>query len=95
MYGEKGEIPEGEYLLPIGVADVKRKGRQVTLVSFGKIIKEALRAAEELEKEGISCEVIDLRTIPADGHRDGDRQREEDQSHGGGGGKLAGGEHQQ
>jgi len=63
MYGDKGEIPEGEYIIPIGVADVKRKGTDVTIVSFGKIMKVALEAAEELAKEGISAEVIDLRTI--------------------------------
>ena len=63
MYGDKGEIPEGEYIIPIGVANTKRKGTDVTIVSFGKIIKVALEAAEVLEKEGISCEVIDLRTI--------------------------------
>ncbi len=63
MYGDKGEIPDGEYLLPIGVADIKRKGTHVTIVSFGKVIKEALKAAEELAKEGVECEVIDLRTI--------------------------------
>ena len=63
MYGDKGEVPEGEYVIPIGVADIKRKGTDVTIVSFGKIIKEAYKAAEELEKEGISCEIIDLRTV--------------------------------
>ena len=63
MYGDKGEVPEGEFTLPIGVAEVKRTGKDVTLVSFGKILKEALHAAEELTKEGIDCEVIDLRTI--------------------------------
>jgi pyruvate dehydrogenase E1 component beta subunit len=63
MYGDKGEIPEGEYIIPIGVANTKRKGTDVTIVSFGKIIKVALEAAEVLEKEGISCEIIDLRTI--------------------------------
>lgn len=63
MYGDKGEIPEGEYIIPIGVADIKRPGTDVTIVSFGKIIKEAHKAAEELEKEGISVEIIDLRTI--------------------------------
>ncbi|MCH2224456.1 MAG: pyruvate dehydrogenase complex E1 component subunit beta [Crocinitomicaceae bacterium] len=63
MYGDKGEIAEGEYLIPIGVADVKRKGDHVTLVTFGKIIKVVFEAAEALEKEGISCEVIDLRTV--------------------------------
>jgi pyruvate dehydrogenase E1 component beta subunit len=63
MYGEKGEVPEEEYLIEIGKADIKRAGTDVTLVSFGKIIKTCFAAAEELEKEGISCEIIDLRTI--------------------------------
>jgi len=63
MYGDKGEVPEEEYILPIGVADIKRSGDDVTVVSFGKIIKEAYKAADTLEKEGISCEIIDLRTI--------------------------------
>ena len=63
MYGDKGEVPDGEYTLPIGVADIKRAGEDVTLVSFGKILKEGIKAAIELEKEGISIELIDLRTI--------------------------------
>ena len=63
MYGDKGEVPEGEYIIPLGVADIKRAGTDVTIVSFGKIIKEAHIAADELEKEGISCEIIDLRTV--------------------------------
>ena len=63
MYGDKGEVPEGEYTLPIGVAEVKRTGKDVTLVSFGKILKEAIIAAEELTKEEIDVEIIDLRTI--------------------------------
>ena len=63
MYGDKGEVPEGEYILPIGVADIKREGKDVTVVSFGKIIKEAYKAADELEKDGISVEIIDLRTV--------------------------------
>ena len=63
MYGDKGEVPEGEYIIPIGVADIKRKGTDVTLVSFGKIMKVALEAAEILAKENIDVEVIDLRTI--------------------------------
>jgi pyruvate dehydrogenase E1 component beta subunit len=63
IYGDKGEIPEGEYLVPIGKADIKRKGEDVTIVSFGKIIKVAHEAAEALEKEGISCEIIDLRSV--------------------------------
>lgn len=63
MYGDKGEVPEGEYLIPLGVADIKREGKDVTIVSFGKIIKEAYTAADELAKEGIECEIIDLRTV--------------------------------
>ncbi|MBL6663384.1 MAG: pyruvate dehydrogenase complex E1 component subunit beta [Flavobacteriales bacterium] len=63
MYGDKGEVPEGEYLIPMGVAEVKRKGTDVTIVSFGKIIKEAYKAADELAEQGIEAEVIDLRTV--------------------------------
>ncbi len=63
MYGDKGEVPEGEYLIPIGVAEIKRTGTDVTIVSFGKILKEVYKAADELTKENISAEVIDLRTI--------------------------------
>ena len=63
MYGDKGEVPDGEYTIPIGVADIKREGTDVTIVSFGKIIKEAYKAADELDKENISCEIIDLRTV--------------------------------
>ncbi|WP_375561585.1 pyruvate dehydrogenase complex E1 component subunit beta [Bernardetia sp. OM2101] len=63
MYGDKGEVPEEEYLIPLGVADVKREGTDVTVVSFGKILKVAQQAAEELEKDGISVEIIDLRTV--------------------------------
>lgn len=63
MYGDKGQVPDGEYLIPIGVADIKRSGTDVTIVSFGKMMKVALQAAEEAAKEGISCEVIDLRSV--------------------------------
>ena len=63
MYGDKGEIPDGESLLPIGKAAVKREGKDVTIVSFGKMMKVAFAAADELKKEGIDAEVIDLRTI--------------------------------
>src|ERR1043165_8496114 len=63
MYGDKFEVPEEEYYIPIGKADVKREGSDVTIVSFNKMMKVALGAAAELEKEGISAEVIDLRTI--------------------------------
>lgn len=69
MYGEKGEIPEEEYLIPIGKAKVAREGKDVTIVSFNKMMKVALGAADELQKENISAEVIDLRTIrPLDWH---------------------------
>tara|TARA_R110001592_G_scaffold325782_4_gene606264 strand:+ start:170860 stop:171837 length:978 start_codon:yes stop_codon:yes gene_type:complete len=63
MYGDKGMIPEGEYLIPIGKADVVKEGNDVTIISFGKVMKVANAAAEELTKEGINAEVIDLRTI--------------------------------
>ncbi len=63
MYGETGEVPEEEYLIPIGKAKVVREGADVTIVSFNKMMKVALATAEELQKEAISAEVIDLRTI--------------------------------
>lgn len=63
MYGDKGTIPDGEYLIPIGVAEVVEEGKDVTIVSFGKIMKEAHKAVDALRKEGISCELIDLRTV--------------------------------
>jgi pyruvate dehydrogenase E1 component beta subunit len=63
MYGDMGHVPEEEYLIPIGKADIKRAGTDVTIISFNKMMKVALGAAEELAKEGISAEVIDLRTI--------------------------------
>ena len=63
MYSDKGEVPEEEYLIPIGKADVKREGKDVTIISFNKMMKVAMKAAEELEKEDVSAEVIDLRTI--------------------------------
>lgn len=63
MYGNKGVVPEEEYLIPIGVADVVKSGSDVTLVSFGKMMLRAHAAVEELEKEGISVELIDLRTV--------------------------------
>jgi len=63
MYGDKAMVPEDEYLLPIGVADVTKEGNDVTLVSFGKMMKTVNQTATELDKEGISVEVIDLRTV--------------------------------
>jgi acetoin:2,6-dichlorophenolindophenol oxidoreductase subunit beta len=63
LYGTKGEIPEGEYLVPIGKAEVKRQGRDVTIVATSRMVHQALQAAGVLAKEGIEAEVIDLRTI--------------------------------
>lgn len=63
MYGDKGEVPEGEYLIPLGSADLVQEGKDVTIVSFGKIMKVAKEATKQLESEGISVELIDLRTI--------------------------------
>jgi pyruvate dehydrogenase E1 component beta subunit len=63
MYGDKGEVPESEYLIPIGSALVAREGSDVTIVSFGKMMKVAHGAADELKKEGINAEVIDLRSV--------------------------------
>lgn len=63
MYGDKGEIPEGEFLVPIGKANIRRAGSDCTIVSFGKILKTVHEAADELVKEGIDVEIIDLRTI--------------------------------
>lgn len=63
MYSDKGEVPEEEYLIPIGSAKVTRTGTDVTIVSFGKMMKIAHSAAEEAQKEGISAEVIDLRSV--------------------------------
>jgi pyruvate dehydrogenase E1 component beta subunit len=63
MYGDKGEVPEEEYLLEIGKANVVRPGTSVTIVSFGKMMKIALAAADELAKDGVEAEVIDLRSV--------------------------------
>lgn len=63
LYGFEGEVPEGEYLVPIGQAAVRREGADITLVSFNKMMIPTLEAADQLAKEGISAEVIDLRTI--------------------------------
>ncbi|MBI4297729.1 MAG: alpha-ketoacid dehydrogenase subunit beta, partial [Chloroflexi bacterium] len=63
LYGTKGEVPEERYAIPFGVADIKRKGRDITLVSYGRMVHVALAAAEELAKKGIEAEVVDLRTL--------------------------------
>lgn len=67
LYATKGPIPDGEYLIPFGQADVKRVGKDVTIISFSYMILKVLKAAQHLAKEGIEAEVIDLRTlIPLD-----------------------------
>ena len=63
MYGDKCDVPDEEYYIPFGKADIKKQGRDVTIVSYNKMMKVSLAAAAELEKEGISAEVIDLRSI--------------------------------
>jgi len=63
LYGTEGEVPEGEYTVPLGVADVKREGTDVTIVAYSRMVLLALEAAEELAKEGISVEVVDPRTL--------------------------------
>ncbi len=63
MYGDKGEVPESEYLIPLGTAKVVREGNDVTIVSFGKMMKVAFEAADALQQEGVSAEVIDLMSV--------------------------------
>ena len=63
LYGVKGEVPDVEYTLPIGVSDIKRPGRDVTIVSYSRMVHVALGAADKLAKSGIECEVVDLRTL--------------------------------
>ncbi len=63
LYRTKGEVPEGDYTIPLGVADIKREGTDVTIVTYGKIVNMCLETAEDLAAEGISAEVIDLRSI--------------------------------
>jgi len=63
LYGTKGEVGEGEYTLPLGQADVKREGTDVTVVAYSKMLLVALEAAEQLSREGVDVEVIDPRTL--------------------------------
>jgi len=63
MYGDKGQVPEEEYLIPIGKAEIKLEGSDVTVVSFGKILKEVFKASEKLKEQNINIEIIDLRTV--------------------------------
>jgi len=63
LYGMKGEVPEGEHLVPFGVANLMRPGKDVSIISYSKCVYDSMRAAEALENEGIDAEVIDLRTL--------------------------------
>ena len=63
LYNTKGEVPDTDYIIPLGKAEVKRVGEHVTLVAHGKMVLVALQAAEQMAKDGIACEVVDLRTI--------------------------------
>jgi pyruvate/2-oxoglutarate/acetoin dehydrogenase E1 component len=63
LYATEGEVPEEEYTIPLGKADVKREGADVTLVTYSYMVSKSLAAAEELAKEGIDVEVVDLRTV--------------------------------
>jgi pyruvate dehydrogenase E1 component beta subunit len=62
-YGDMGEVPEGEYLIPLGVGDIKRQGTDITIIAWSKMVRLALQTAEELAKEGIQAEVVDPRTL--------------------------------
>jgi len=63
LYGSKGEVPEDDYTVPIGVSEVKRPGTDVTIIAWSKMVTVALKAADTLAAEGISCEVVDPRTL--------------------------------
>ncbi len=63
LYAMKGPVPEGEYLTPLGVADIKREGTDITLVAWGPAVHDCLKAAEKLAEKNVSAEVIDLRSL--------------------------------
>ena len=63
LYGVKGEVPDEEYTVPIGSSDVKRTGKDVTIVTWSRMLQVSLAAADELAKQGIECEIVDLRTL--------------------------------
>ena len=63
IYGNEGYVPDEDYIIPFGVADVKREGADVTVITYSRMVLRALEAAEKLAEEGISVEVIDLRTL--------------------------------
>ncbi|OGP63907.1 MAG: pyruvate dehydrogenase [Deltaproteobacteria bacterium RBG_13_53_10] len=69
LYGMSGEVPEGDYTVPFGVADIKRRGKDVTVVTMGRMVHLALEAAEKLSKEGKELEVVDLRTLSPMDHK--------------------------
>jgi pyruvate dehydrogenase E1 component beta subunit len=63
LYQTRGEVPEGDYTIPIGFSKVQRPGRDVTIVTYSKMLETSLKAAEQLAKEGIEAEIVDLRTL--------------------------------
>jgi len=63
IYGVKGEVPDGDYVTPLGKSDVKRAGKDVTIVTYGRMLQTSLGAAEMLAKEGVDVEIVDLRTL--------------------------------
>jgi pyruvate dehydrogenase E1 component beta subunit len=63
LYAVKGEVPEGEYVIPLGEADIKREGSDVTLITWSRMYYFCEQAAQQLESEGISVEILDLRTL--------------------------------
>jgi len=63
IYGVKGEVPDGDYLVPLGQSDIKRKGKDLTIVTYGRMLQTSLEAAETLAKDGIEAEIVDLRTL--------------------------------
>jgi pyruvate dehydrogenase E1 component beta subunit len=63
IYQQRGEVPDGEYTIPIGKSKVQREGKDVTLVTYSKMVSYCMQAAEQLEKEGIDAEIVDLRTL--------------------------------
>jgi pyruvate dehydrogenase E1 component beta subunit len=63
LYQTRGEVPEGDYIIPIGKSEIKREGKDVTLVTYSKMLETSMKAVEQLEKDGIDVEVVDLRTL--------------------------------
>ncbi|MDD3839832.1 MAG: alpha-ketoacid dehydrogenase subunit beta [Clostridia bacterium] len=63
LYRKKGMVPEGEYIVPLGKADIKKEGKDISIITYGRMIPTCLKAAQDLEKEGISVEVVDIRTL--------------------------------